>query len=168
MDFGITTLNDAVACARIALSEGSMGPRREAMNQSAHILGLMGSIVAALAMTLPTPVFSYCHCFLAEAASGEPARTSQGSPSCCSQGHSPDDASKPHSDTQDRQGSSPCPGDCSTGCKSPCCSVQLKSASPGRMEADFLRGAPAGLMCVLSTQMPVSPTLDGLLRPPRD
>jgi hypothetical protein len=132
------------------------------------ILGLIGTAAAVAMLVLPTPVFASCSCFPGAPVSGQAAVASPHSHSCCGEDESAANAGKTQGDPQERHDPSHCPQNCPHDCKSPCCSVQPTVENPWCMAADFFRSAPAGLISVPSSQLPSSPTLDGLLRPPID
>jgi len=123
------------------------------MNRVANILGLIGTAAAVAVLVLPTPVYASCHCYA-------------GAPGCCGEDEPAGGACEAECDSQDSPAPSHCPQNCPHDCKAPCCSVQPTGGNPWCMAADFFHGAPAGLTSIPASQLPTSPTLDGLLRPP--
>lgn len=120
------------------------------------------AILAGIALVLPVQASPACGCCTEKKPASKAATPRSGS--CC-HAHGQDNG-KPTSDP-DQQPSSSTPRNCPHGCTSPCCLGSPPSQVSMQLLGDFFSLTPIGLIFVQAPQQPSTPTLDGVLRPPR-
>ena len=121
----------------------------------------VSAAVLAVAVAMPVQALAACRCCSDQGASQEVKPTSSPAASCCSAGKCSDENSSQPQRPSDSSKS------CPHNCASPCCLVPLASQACTQLRGDYFSLRPIGLIFVLADQPPRTPTLDGLLRPPR-
>jgi hypothetical protein len=142
---------------------GSRELAQETLSRILNISRYACAALAVLALAFPVQASAVCCCRAKGALASKVAPAATPAGGCC---HAKSQDGQPAGNPDDHSGSS-APPSCPHSCTSPCCLGAPPSQVSTESRADFYSLAPIGLIFVQAAQQPITPALDGLLRPPR-